>query len=485
MKTGDALYSIGVDVGTTTTQVVFSRLQLARSGGYGAIPTVRIARRELIHRGTIRFTPLQTPEQVDGPRLREIVEAEYRACGIAPSLVKTGAVIITGESARKENAREVAQQLADLAGDFVVCTAGPDYEGILAGRGAGAAELSRSLTGRLANFDIGGGTTNVAVFENGEVVDTYAADLGGRLVRIDGNGCISYISERLVPLIRHLGLDLKPGAPADRQQLGLLSDAMAACFTALMGLVALDDLTRCLLIDHPPLGLEIRHTMFSGGVAEFIFAEGETDTDTDPFRFGDMGPLLGESLRRLLPTLPIRVHAPAERIRATVVGAGSHAVRVSGNTVTLDECLLPLKSLPVVRAHYAGEPGRLVEELTRLLRRHDNRDLEPSAAVHLTGLQDLDYTGLKTLAGALAATLANRAASPTQVPAVPPFVLLTEGDCAKSLGLLVRQALPFPMRLICLDRVEVQEGDYLDIGHPMGGVVPVIVKTLLFHSGPP
>ena len=81
--------------------------------------------------------------QFDAEGVRTILAEEYRKSGFAPEQVDTGAVIITGETARKENAREVLSALSQFAGDFVVATAGPDLESILAARGAGADEYSR------------------------------------------------------------------------------------------------------------------------------------------------------------------------------------------------------------------------------------------------------------------------------------------------------------------------------------------------------
>ena len=95
-----------------------------------------------------------------------------------------GAVIITGETARKSNSSKVLQALSGYAGDFVVATAGPDLESIIAGKGAGTETLSREHRGNIVNFDIGGGTSNLAMFRAGDVVDTACFDIGGRLIKI-------------------------------------------------------------------------------------------------------------------------------------------------------------------------------------------------------------------------------------------------------------------------------------------------------------
>ena len=196
----------------------------------------------------------------------------YRQAGYTPADVDTGAVIITGESARKENAAAVLENLSDFAGEFVASTAGPDLESVIAGKGSGACEYSRQTGRPVANLDIGGGTTNIAIFQDGQAVSRGCLDIGGRLIRLAPDWTVTRIS------------------PAAR-------------------------------------------LCFSGGVADCMEQTGQ-----DPLRYGDIGILLGQSLR------------PEETIRATVVGAGSYTTSVSGSTITYSEAaLFPLKNLPVLR----------------------------------------------------------------------------------------------------------------------------------------
>ena len=137
------LLSVGLDVGTTTTQMVISKLKVENSATGFAVPKMVIADREIIYRSPVCFTPLKTGDLVDGEKIREMVENFYRAAKIDKKAVDTGAVIITGETSRKENAAAVLQALSGFAGDFVAATAGPDLESVLAAKGAGAVEYSR------------------------------------------------------------------------------------------------------------------------------------------------------------------------------------------------------------------------------------------------------------------------------------------------------------------------------------------------------
>ena len=193
----ETLLSVGIDIGTSTTQLVASRLTLENRAAPFSVPRIAITGREVVYRSGIHFTPLLSDSVIDAAGVRDIVAGEYREAGLRREEVETGAVIITGETARKENAREVLSALSDFAGDFVVATAGPDLESILAARGAGADEYSREHGCELLHFDIGGGTSNGALFLSGALKDTCCLDIGGRLIKVAEDGTVTYRSPAL------------------------------------------------------------------------------------------------------------------------------------------------------------------------------------------------------------------------------------------------------------------------------------------------
>lgn len=222
------LLSVGLDLGTSTTQMVLSRLKLENSANAFSVPKVTIADKEVVYRSEVHFTPLLSDTRIDGQAVRAIVEEEYRRAGVTRDQLQTGAVIITGETARKENAREVLEALAGLAGDFVVATAGPDLESVLAARGAGADKLSKEKGGCLLHYDIGGGTSNLALYQRGKLLDTGCLDVGGRLVKIDrSTGEITYVTRKLQERFP----ELRVGATATR---ALLEPAVGAMVDALL-----------------------------------------------------------------------------------------------------------------------------------------------------------------------------------------------------------------------------------------------------------
>ncbi len=465
------LISVGIDVGTTTTQIVFSKLTLAKQTVGSAIPEVKIIAKTVLYESQIHFTPLLDRETIDYQRLERIIAGEYERSGFRIDQIATGAVIITGETARKTNARPVLEQLTGTAGAFVVSTAGPDLEGVLAGWGSGAGALSRQRNCTVTNFDIGGGTTNTAVFRNGDVIDSYALDLGGRLVQVDERGDIVYVSERIAPLLAELQLDIRPGQPASLPKLRWLTNRLAEVFLELLAVKPLTQTARRLFIGHRHRECSQEIISFSGGVAEFIYHPTPVASLTD-LRFGDIGPLLGQSIAAVMTAYGIQLHEPAQTIRATVIGAGSHTLTVSGSTVTYTEAALPLKNLPVIKP-FAKMPTEDWNQFAANVATELHFYPGQPVAVAFAGEQSPSYAQIKQMAASLINALA-------QQPG--PLTVIIERDFAKALGQTIAAALPGSKPLICLDRLRVHNGDYIDIGKPIAGAVPVIVKTLVFNT---
>ena len=183
----EQLLSVGLDVGTTTTQLILSRLKVENKASSFAVPELTITDREILYRSPVFFTPLASEQLVNGDAIRELVAGQYTAAGIRREQVDTGAVIITGETSRKENAARVLAALSAFAGDFVVATAGPDLESVLAAKGAGAVALSRQESGKILHLDIGGGTANLALLEDGKLLQTGCMNVGGSRGSIPGS----------------------------------------------------------------------------------------------------------------------------------------------------------------------------------------------------------------------------------------------------------------------------------------------------------
>ena len=447
----ERLCSVGLDVGTTSTQLIVSELTVENQASAFSVPRMEIGERSVRYRSPVYFTPLLDESHVDGQKIREIVELEYQKAGISRDTVDTGAIIITGETSRKENARAVLDALADLAGDFVVATAGPDLESILAAKGAGAEEFSRETGKPVVHMDIGGGTSNLSLIEEGKVVQTGCLNVGGRLVKLDDKGAVLYRS----PVLEGL-CDWKIGQIPSREELENLAQMLTQALEMAVGLRPPGPLLERLSTQEAqgifclPEGERV--ISFSGGVADCI------EQVHPPLAFGDLGPALGQAIRRSWLCRG-EYRLGTETIRATVIGAGCHATQLSGSTVFCRNVTLPLKNLPVV-------PVTMPEQINRELAKQDTQGI-----VAMAGRASPSYREVTALAETIAAQTR------------PPVLICLEQDMAKALGQALAARLPPDAPILCLDRVQVGPGSYLDIGAPIGGAFPVVVKTLVLAAG--
>ena len=471
----EQLLSVGIDIGTSTTQLVISRLVLENRANPFSVPRVAIAEREVLYRSDIHFTPLKSETVIDADGVRRIVEEEYRKSGFDKRQIGTGAVIITGETARKENAWEVLGALSAFAGDFVVATAGPDLESILAARGAGADAYAREHHTDVLNFDIGGGTSNLALYSHGELVRTGCLDVGGRLIKLEREtGLVTYVS----PVLRRTGVCPPPaaGERAHPEALAPVVEFLTQALEQAAGLrpgrdkldALLTEGTRWEPPDRPPV------CSFSGGVADCIY------TPKGDWRaYGDIGVLLGRAIRESPRFRGAQLRAGTETIRATVVGAGSHSTELSGSTIFYRNAVFPLKNLPILKLTEAEERGSaqaLEQAIGAKLRWFADEGGLSQLALGLRGEENPSYSRVRELAQGLA-----RGLEPLRRAGFA-SVVVVERDMAKVLGQTMAPLLEGPV--LCLDGVGVDNGDYIDIGAPVanGAVLPVIIKTLVFNK---
>ena len=348
----EELLSVGIDIGTSTTQLIFSKLIIENMASSYTVPRIVIVDKEIIYKSPIYFTPLISIKEIDGPKVREIIEKEYQSAGVDKKDIDTGAVIITGETARKQNAEEVLTTLSGFAGDFVVATAGPDLESIISGKGAGAHLYSKEHTTTVVNIDIGGGTSNLAVFKRGDVIDTGCMDIGGRLIKVDViSKKITYITPKLETLVKKYHLGLEIGTVATKDNLKPIIDIMVKVLMQSVGLVPIDEDFQLMVTNkNISLGNPMECISFSGGVADYIYYdESERGPINDYFEYGDIGILLGQAIRHSQLCKTLKVIKSTETIRATVVGAGTHTTEISGSTITYTKNAFPIKNLPILK----------------------------------------------------------------------------------------------------------------------------------------
>lgn len=474
----EKILSVGIDIGTSTTQLIFSRLTIENRASNYTVPRISIVDKEVIYRSQIYFTPLLSQTEIDAQGVKDIITKEYQSAGIKPDDLKTGAVIITGETARKQNANTVLEVLSDMAGDFVVATAGPDLESVLSAKGAGANLISEEQREVVANIDIGGGTSNIAFFEKGVLQGTCCLDIGGRLIRVE-NGKIAYIYPKIQELAKRCGITINVGSVAKEAELYQICEAMAEQLAMAIHKCEKDSYHDSFYTNQGKgLALlpEIAAVTYSGGVADCVYQA----TETEVFRYGDIGVLLGRAVRNNKYLQQVKTYPAAETIRATVVGAGTHTTNISGSTISYAVGKLPLKNIPVLKVQGEEEASSagIVKAITQKLKLYQTEGSLEQTAIALSGSEYTSFQRIQELAEAIIAGAKEIIESPH------PLILVIEKDIAKVLGNALNVMLENKKEVICIDSIYVGNGDYIDIGAPIaeGRVVPVVTKTLIFNT---
>ena len=463
--------SVGIDIGSSTTHLTFSELLVGRlASHFHRKPEV--LRRSVIYRSPIILTPFLSEGTIDNGAILAFVERCYQEAGIGIQDVQSGAVICTGEAARRHNARAITETLAKDSGRFVCATAGHHFEALLAAHGSGSVEMSRQVDGAVVNLDIGGGTAKRTVVREGQIESLAAINIGARLIALDADGCVIRAEPAGLTIAQSLGLDASPGKHLDESSRRRLAATMAQ---ALVGFLGLDELTplarQLLLTDMPDAPQEPFWLVCSGGVSEYIYERAGGDP-------GDLGPMLGAAFREKVQKRlgKNRLQLPQEGIRATVIGACQFTLQVSGETVYATESVvLPLNNVPVVPVLLDWD--NLTPETVAVATKNAiGTDLEQeNRALFFSGALRFGYGKIESLAEGIAAACAEYSRGDQ-------LVLIFSHNIARTLGQSLRKHLAEGPEFLCLDEIEVGNLDYLDIGLPPDNesYFPIVVKSLVF-----
>jgi ethanolamine utilization protein EutA len=473
------LTTVGIDIGSSTSHLMFARVHLHRLGTALSSRFV-VVNRKIIWQSPILLTPYLPDNTIDVDELGGFIGGCYGYAQDDPDDVDSGAVVLTGEAIKRRNARMIADLFSEEAGKFVCASAGHHMECQMAAHGSGAVALSRGHGVTILNVDIGGGTTKFALIEKGAIVATAAIAVGGRLLVEESKKGLVRIEEPAREVGKHLGIALVAGAAlaaADRER---LVARMARLVMRMIELRAPDELAQRLLVTAPfPPALANRGIdalTFSGGVAEYLYKR-------ETRRFGDLGFELAQAIahslahRRDLPP----VWDPGQGIRATVIGAAQFSVQISGNTIAIsapDD--LPLHNLPVIACAFELgakiDPQSITAAVRTALARADIEEGSSPVALAFPWHGDPAHARLHALAAGICAAL------PQTLAGGLPLVLLIDGDIAMSLGRVIRHELAPGANVIAVDGVALKQFDYVDIGRviEVTNVVPIIIKSLLF-----
>ena len=475
------LTSVGIDIGSSGTQVVFSRVKLRRLGEK-LTSRYYVVSRETLFQSEVALTPYQSEERIDGAALGAIIDDAYRVAQIDPKDIDTGAVILTGEALRRENAAAIADLLAKQGGDLVCAAAGHHMEAMLAAYGSGAARVSSDEKKRILNIDIGGGTTKLGLVENGNVIATAAVHVGGRLQVMDGNGRIV----RLDPAGRwhaaEAGFDWRIGDTVRASDLDRVAECMADSLAAAIAQRPIPKGIAHLYLTEPIADLgHIDGIMLSGGVGEYVYERETRD-------FGDMGRRLGHAIRRRIDSgaLPWPLLPAGECIRATALGASEYSVQLSGNTCTITNpgALLPRRNLQVVQPPYefteAVDAQAIGEAIHRHLTAFDVVEGESEVALAFRWRGAPAHERLFAFAKGISLGL------PNTIARKRPLYIMLDGDVAQTLGAVLREELGVQSEILVIDGVTLQDFDYVDLGKIRlpSMTVPVTIKSLIFREDP-
>jgi ethanolamine utilization protein EutA len=475
------LISVGIDIGSSGTQVIFSRVQMRRLAE-DLTSRYFVVNRETLHQSPVALTPYQSEERIDEKAVGDIIDAAYRDAGLHPDAVDTGAVILTGEALRRDNAKALADVIAEIGGEFVCATAGHHMESLLAAYGSGAAKASHDLQRPVLNIDIGGGTTKLALVEQGKVVHTAAIHLGGRLAVVDEENRLTRLDPAGAQLARNAGLDWSLGQRVTDAELDRVAEWMADALVAALSESPANDRVEALWLTDPLDPVEgIAGVMFSGGVAEYVYGREHRD-------FFDLGRRFGRAVRARIDAgrFPHALMPAGECIRATAIGASEYSVQLSGNTVYISSPaeLLPRKNLQVLQPDIAlGEtidPARVTQAIRRHYEAFDLVEGEADIALAFRWQGAPSFARLSALAQGIVEAL------PRTLLESKPVYLIFDGDVAQTLGALLKEEWHIASEVLVIDGVSLWDFDYVDLGRVRmpSYTVPVTIKSLLFTQDP-
>jgi ethanolamine utilization protein EutA len=465
--------SVGVDIGSSTSHLVFSRIVLERLDSRYVVSA-----RETFYQSDILLTPYSAAEDIDAQALGAFIARQYQDANVDPDEIDTGALILTGVAVRRRNARNIGELFARQAGKMVAVSAGDSLETVMAAHGSGAVARSIRDKATVMNIDVGGGTSKIAICCAGRVSDVTAVDVGARLVCVDALGQVVRLEEAGRRFGAELGLDLEVGRQLSpeggRRLAALLAEKLfeaalggSPCVSG-GGLLRLDPLTGSTSIDQ---------VTFSGGVAEYIYGR-------EAQSYGDLGAALAHEIRARIPRLGAKLERGNEGIRATVIGASQYTTQVSGSTIFVSPFeALPLRNVPVIAPALALDAEEIdataiASAIGTVLRRLDLIDTDTPVALFVPWRGSATFQRLENFCRGVIAGLAGVLARGH------PLVLAGDGDVGGLMGIHLREELGLSNPIISVDGLDLKEFDYIDIGTmlPNSGAVPVVIKSLIFPA---
>ncbi|MGY5878733.1 MAG: ethanolamine ammonia-lyase reactivating factor EutA [Candidatus Thorarchaeota archaeon] len=468
--------SVGIDIGSSTSHLIFSRLTLKREVSFFNMSNrFLMVNREIIYESPIIFTPLLDRYTIDIDAVVKFCEEEYKKAGFAPEDVETGAVIVTGETAKKQNADEIVSRLSSESGKFVSAIAGVNLESLLSAMGSGIVVQSGYRMKNILHVDVGGGTSNMAIASMGQVLSTSCINVGGRLLGIDDEFKIWRIDGPTQFLMKELGMSFEIGDIIPEENARTIAREYAKALVEVMRGPATSTIAKELMMaEDLDFSIPVDEVSFSGGVAEMLYGDDEGNYD-------DIGKYLAEELRKQIEELGLTIVEPASKIRATVIGAGAFSFSISGSTTFhYNNIELPIDNIPVVPVHLRNElfdDKWFEEEIKRAFTIFDMEEGKDLVALYFKDVIHHEDR-FKVFAKAIEKALPNSVTNKKLI------ILIFSYDFAKMLGISIRDETSIQSNLLCLDELTMEAGDWIDIGAPLKSThaFPITVKSLVFNQ---
>ncbi|MBO0758926.1 MAG: ethanolamine ammonia-lyase reactivating factor EutA, partial [Bradyrhizobiaceae bacterium] len=432
------LLSVGIDIGSSTSHLVFSRIVLERLDSRYVV-----AEREAFYQSDILLTPYASGETIDADALGAFFERQYYDAGVDPDEIDSGALILTGVAVRRRNARRIGELFARQAGKLVAVSAGDSLETLMAAHGSGAVARSIRNQATVVNVDVGGGTSKIAVCFGGKIIAHTALDVGARLICFDDGGRVIRVEDAGQHFGAEFGIKLEPGGILGEEERSILAARLANCLLDAIGggSPTADGIT---LLRLAPLRYHgpIDEIVFSGGVSEYIYGW-ETNA------FGDMGASLAQAIRTQIATWDAKLERPTEGIRATVIGASQYTTQVSGSTIFVSPFdILPLRNVPVIAPDFMLDRDEIDPAAVSVVIRDELRRLdlcENPVAVFVPWRRSATYQRLDHFCRGVAEGLAGILA------AGHPLVLAGDGDVGGLIGIHCREELKLKNPIVSID----------------------------------
>lgn len=465
--------SVGVDIGSSTFHLMFSRLVLRKSGSRYVVSD-----RCIIHESEVLLTPYCDDLAIDAASLGTFIDRQYANVGLSPDEIDTGVLILTGVAARRNNSRRIGELFSGQAGKFVALSAGDALETQLAAHGSGAIERSIGNDGlRVMNVDVGGGTSKIAVCRNGKLVDYTVIEVGARLISLDSSRNVARLEEAGKFLAQCAGASLAPGDNLSDETARRIVRKMADKLFQSMGADLLEKESES-LFRLPPLKERIPPDVisFSGGVSEYIYGRETGD-------YNDLGPLLAQEIKERLKTWKPKLQPPAENIRATALGASQYTIQVTGNTVFVSPTsVLPLRNVPVVDLNLPLDdenldPGAIANLVSSAAGGQlPERDKPVAFYYHWDGAATYDRID------SFCEGILSGYSSSLELGL--PLIIVTGGDVGGLIGMHLKEVCYLANPIVSIDGIELKPFDFVDVGAFLekSGALPVVIKSLVFSA---